>query len=82
MAAEVIDIAGRCPDRRRDILDRVPPPNAVRTFKETAALASISVATLKRLIRDGFGPRVTQISERRKGITDSDRISWLEACAK
>jgi hypothetical protein len=82
MAAEVIDIGGRCPNRRRDILDRVPPLNAVRSFKETAALASISVATLKRLVRDGIGPRVTQISQRRKGITDSDRISWLEACAK
>ncbi len=82
--AEIIDIADRNRGARRhiDILDRAPPPNAVRTMQETAALASISVATLKRLIKDGMGPRVTQVSPRRKGVTDLDRVAWLEGCAK
>ena len=82
--AEIVDIAERSREgrRRADILDRTPPLNAVRSLDQTAALANISTATLKRLIKDGFGPRVTQISQRRKGVTDLDRISWLEGCAK
>jgi len=50
----------------------VPPLNAFRSLKETPALANICEATLKRLIRSGLGPRVTQISERRMGVTDRD----------
>jgi predicted DNA-binding transcriptional regulator AlpA len=87
--AELIDITdhngrGRSLEgrRRTNILDRVPPPNAVRSLKETAAIAGISAATLRRLIKAGIGPRVTQISERRRGVTDADRQVWLEECAK
>ncbi len=59
-----------------------PQPNRVRSFQETAELAGISVATLRRRIKDGTGPVVTQMSPRRKGVTDRHRELWLEGCAR
>jgi predicted DNA-binding transcriptional regulator AlpA len=57
-------------------------PNRVRSFPETAEICGISLATLRRRIKAGRGPRVTAVSERRKGITDRDREIWLEGCAE
>jgi predicted site-specific integrase-resolvase len=51
----------------------------VRTIAETAKILGVSTLTLRRMIRDGSAPTVTQLSERRLGIRDSHRIAWLEA---
>jgi predicted DNA-binding transcriptional regulator AlpA len=53
----------------------------VRTIKETAAILGIGVPSLRVLIRDGLGPKVTRLSTRRIGIRDSHREAWLEARA-
>jgi len=66
----------------RQGLDDAPPLNRVRSLRETAELANISLATLRRRIKDGTGPRVTSMSARRKGVTDRDREAWLEGCAE
>jgi predicted DNA-binding transcriptional regulator AlpA len=63
---------------------RGPPdgvPNRVRSLRETAALAGISLPTLRRRISDGSGPRVVRMSIRRVGVTDRDREAWLARCA-
>ena len=67
---------------RQSSANTAPQPNRVRSFQETAELAGISVATLRRRIKDGTGPVVTQMSLRRKGVTDRHREVWLEECAR
>ena len=54
-----------------------PTPDRVRSLRDTADLLGISVATLRRLIADGVGPKVVRVSERRPGIRDSERERWL-----
>jgi predicted DNA-binding transcriptional regulator AlpA len=53
----------------------------VRSLREFAALASISVSTLRRLINTGDGPPVTRLSPRRIGIRISHGDAWLDARA-
>jgi hypothetical protein len=67
---------------RQPLVTTAPQPNRVRSLHETAELAGISLATLRRRIGDGTGPRVTAVSKRRKGVTDRDREIWLEECAE
>jgi predicted DNA-binding transcriptional regulator AlpA len=50
----------------------------VRSLAETAALLNISIATLRRMIAAGTGPRVIRLSPRRLGIRDSDREAFLQ----
>jgi hypothetical protein len=33
----------------------------------------------RRLIRNGEGPVITQLSERRPGVRERDHLAWLEA---
>jgi predicted DNA-binding transcriptional regulator AlpA len=47
-----------------------------------AELASISIATLRRLIDSKQGPRLTRLSARRIGIRVSHAREWLEARAQ
>jgi len=54
-----------------------PTPDRVRSLRDTASVLGISVATLRRLIADGVGPKVVRVSERRPGIRDSERERWL-----
>jgi predicted DNA-binding transcriptional regulator AlpA len=56
-------------------VDRAADP--VRNLRYTASVLRISVATLRRLIADGVGPKVVRVSERRHGIRDSERERWL-----
>jgi len=56
-------------------VDRAADP--VRSLRYTATVLGISVATLRRLIDEGVGPRVVRVSERRPGIRDSERERWL-----
>jgi hypothetical protein len=55
------------------------PINRVRSLSETAAALGISLATLRRRIADGTGPRVIQMSIRRLGISDRDREAYIAA---
>jgi hypothetical protein len=67
--------------RAADITATATQPNRVRSYQETADICGISLATLRRRIAAGKGPRVATMSERRKGISDRDREAWLEECA-
>jgi predicted DNA-binding transcriptional regulator AlpA len=49
----------------------------VLTIQEWCALTGISEATGKRLLRDGDGPAVIQLSARRIGIRTIDHSRWL-----
>jgi hypothetical protein len=87
---ESMNLSNRHERRRAAALERrgaentamAPQPNRVRSFPETAEICGISLATLRRRIKAGKGPRVTAVSERRKGVTDRDREIWLEGCAE
>ncbi len=68
--------------RETDNVTTAIQPNRVRTFPETAEIAGISLATFRRILKAGKGPRVTAVSEKRRGVTDRDREAWLEECAQ
>jgi len=51
----------------------------VRSIAETAKILGIGEPSLRVMIREGQGPTVTRLSERRYGIRDSDRTAWLDA---
>jgi predicted DNA-binding transcriptional regulator AlpA len=50
----------------------------VLTLQEVADLCGISLATLKRLIADGQGPRTIQLSTRRVGVRVIDYKQWQQ----
>jgi excisionase family DNA binding protein len=49
----------------------------VYTYDEAAKLIGVARRTLERLIALGEGPAVIELSPRRRGILESDLISWL-----
>jgi predicted DNA-binding transcriptional regulator AlpA len=49
----------------------------VLSYNEAAAKAGFVRRTLERLIADGEGPPVINLSPRRRGILDSDLTKWL-----
>jgi predicted DNA-binding transcriptional regulator AlpA len=53
----------------------------VRSLPEFAALAGISLRTLRRLIDAGDGPVITRLSPRRLGIRVSHGDAWLDGRA-
>ena len=57
-------------------------PLKVRSLRETANLAGVSLDTLRRRIADGTGPVVTRVSPRRCGIRVDHFQAWLDACAE
>ena len=57
-------------------------PARVRSLRETAEIAGISLSTFRRVIADGNGPTITWISPRRRGVRDDHREEWLQRCAK
>jgi predicted DNA-binding transcriptional regulator AlpA len=50
----------------------------VLTLPEIATLEGTSVATLKRTMDDGLGPKVIQLSKRRIGVRVLDYRKWQE----
>jgi hypothetical protein len=52
----------------------------VLSLLEFSEVAGVSVATLRRLIKAGRGPRVTWMSSRRCGIRIRHGREWLDAC--
>jgi hypothetical protein len=61
------------------IHDRDLTLHRVLGFAEWCALAGISAATARRLIRRGLGPPIVRLSDRRIGIRVSDYVCWLAA---
>jgi prophage regulatory protein len=53
----------------------------VRPLRDVARRAGLSLSTLRRLIREGSGPRTVRLSERRLGVVERDFAKWLEARA-
>jgi hypothetical protein len=54
-------------------LDRVSP------FDEWCKRIGVSLATGRRLLASGKGPKVTRLSERRIGIRERHHRAWLDA---
>jgi len=50
----------------------------ILTVKQWAELNAISLWSAKKLIREGNGPRVVQLGERRIGIRVIDNARWQE----
>ena len=50
----------------------------VLTLREWAKLNTLSFGTAKRLISDGLGPRLVQLSARRLGVRVIDNRLWQE----
>ena len=51
----------------------------VISFKEAADVCGFSIATLRRLVDRGDGPKMTQLSPRRLGFRESHLTEWLNA---
>ena len=49
----------------------------VYSYNQAAAITGLARRTLERLIALGEGPAVIELSPRRRGILESDLISWL-----
>ena len=51
----------------------------VMSFEAWCQLAGISLSTGKRLIAAGRGPKLTQTSERRRGVRLHHHHEWLDS---
>jgi predicted DNA-binding transcriptional regulator AlpA len=69
------------------ILDVAESPSAavrsfaddrVLTLAEAAHVSGVSIATFRRLIREGCGPTVTTLSPRRLGVRVKHLRAWLD----
>jgi predicted DNA-binding transcriptional regulator AlpA len=49
----------------------------VYTYNQAAAITGVARRTLERLIAVGEGPAIIELSPRRRGVLESDLISWL-----
>jgi predicted DNA-binding transcriptional regulator AlpA len=56
-----------------------PVEDRVMTIPEVAAAANLSIATLRRRIAAGEGPRIVRLSMRRRGVRLGDYRRWLDA---
>jgi hypothetical protein len=63
-------------------LPALPDDDEVLTFKEWCALNKISIRNGRRVISLPGGPVVTQLSERRIGITRGNNRRWQQAHAR
>ena len=57
-------------------------PNQVLTIREWAALNNIGLRTAMRLLASGNGPVVTQLTEKRIGITVANNAKWQASRAR
>jgi hypothetical protein len=55
--------------------------DCVTPFEAWCGRVGISLATGRRLVAAGDGPRVTRLSERRIGVRERDHLAWLDARA-
>jgi len=67
---------------RQQLLQHSLDDDKVLTFAEWCKLNRIGQRTGRRIIRSGNGPVVTQLSERRIGITVGNNRRWQTARAR
>ena len=65
-----------------DALARALDDQRVMTIAQWAKVNGFSIWTGQRLLKAGKGPVVTQISDRRIGITVRNNRAWQESRAK
>jgi prophage regulatory protein len=58
------------------------PARRVVRFSDVCREIGLSPATLRRLCRDGRGPPLLQLSERRIGVRRGDLDAWVESLKK
>jgi len=60
-------------------LQSLPPLNdcQVLTTRQWSQLACISTRTAKRLLKDGHGPAIVRLSDKRIGISVGAHRAWL-----
>jgi hypothetical protein len=68
--------------QRQQLLQHSLDDDKVLTFAEWCKLNRIGQRTGRRIIRSGNGPVVTQLSERRIGITVGNNRRWQESRAR
>jgi predicted DNA-binding transcriptional regulator AlpA len=56
----------------------VAADDVVLTLLECAKAVGLSLATLRRRIADGTGPRITRLSDRRLGVRIRHYKAWLD----
>lgn len=56
--------------------------NCVIRFREACAETGVSVATMRRYIKAGTGPRMVRLSERIHGFKRADLDAWVESRAQ
>ena len=58
---------------------RGPPASllVVYSLNEAAAIVGVARRTIERLVARGQGPAVIDLSPRRRGVLETDLISWL-----
>ena len=77
-----MSLSPREAERRRIQRQLSLDDDRVLTFNEWCALNGIGQRTGRRIIRSGNGPVVTQLSERRIGITVGNNRRWQTARAR
>ena len=60
----------------------IHPDDRVVTLIEAAQASCLSIATLRRRLAEGAGPRIVRLSERRVGIRVRDLKAWIDANTK
>jgi hypothetical protein len=50
----------------------------VYSYNQAAAITGLARRTLERLIALGEGPAIIELSPRRRGILETDLITWLQ----
>src|SRR5262245_36849556 len=63
-------------ERHLQVLNHV---DRVLTVERWARANSLSLSTARRIIREGRGPVVVRLTERRLGIRESDNRRWQDA---
>jgi predicted DNA-binding transcriptional regulator AlpA len=61
--------------------DRAISLARILSLPEWYALCGFSDATGRRILKSGKGPKVIQLSERRKGIALGDHLAWIDSNA-
>lgn len=55
------------------------PARAVVRFADVCRELGLSAATLRRMCKNGNGPPLIQLSERRLGVRRGDLDAWVES---
>jgi predicted site-specific integrase-resolvase len=66
-------------ERPRSERDRALDDARVMTIPQWAEVNGFSIWTAQRLIKAGKGPKITQISDRRIGVTVANNRKWQAA---